>query len=192
MPKVNAQRTKRGEIALQILTAIGAVGLVAVAIAAPNALQIAKLLQKKKPKYSSAALYYSLRKMHRRGLVKFAPGKTGMRVELTDAGRHELSLYEIQRKLLKRPQRWDGHWHMLIFDIAEQRRFVRDALRRTLLTFGFYRLQDSVWVFPYPCEDVLELLRTKYKIRHDAIYLSANYIADDRALREHFSLKRSK
>lgn len=182
-------RAKKGEVALCILRGIGIAGLLVIAVAAPNAMQIVPLFQEKKPRYTKTALYYSLRNLQRRGLIRLVRRPNGCRVELAEKGQKELSLYEIQEKMLKRPKRWNGIWHLLIFDIAEERRSVRDALRRTLTTFGFYRLQDSVWAFPYPCEDVLELLRTKYRVRHDALYLSVKYLANDRAPREHFGLQ---
>lgn len=190
LEKDKVERARKGEIALSVLRGIGIAGLLVIAVAAPNAMQIVPLFQEKKRRYTKTALYYSLRNLQRRGLVRLVRGRNGWRVELTEKGRREFLLYEVQEKLLVRPKRWDGIWHLLIFDIAEERRGIRDALRRTLTTFGFYRLQDSVWVFPYPCEEVLELLRTKYRIRHDALYVSANRIANDRALREHFGLQK--
>ena len=31
--------------------------------------------------------------------------------------------------------------------------------RRKLKEFGFYCLQQSVWIIPYPCQEEIELLR---------------------------------
>lgn len=62
---------------------------------------------------------------------------------------------------------------MLIFDTKEDRKSIREKVRRSLVALGFYRLQDSVWVYPYLCEDVLEMLRTQYGVRHDALYVCA-------------------
>ena len=77
-----------------------------------------------------------------------------------------------------------------MFDIEEKRKNVRNQIRAVLISFGFYRLQDSVWVYPYECEEILELLRTKYKVRHEALYIRAERIAKDEYLRDHFGLKR--
>lgn len=41
---------------------------------------------------------------------------------------------------------WDGFWHLVIFDIPENRRRERDALRRRLVKMGFGRLQDSIYL----------------------------------------------
>lgn len=169
-----------------ILGTIGLAGILIVGIAAPGIFKI--LPGRKRYFYSKKSLDRSLENLKNRGLVKFAPGRIGWRVELTEKGRAEFFSYEIREKILKSPKRWNGDWHLLIFDIEETRKKVRDNVRRTLINLGFVRLQDSVWVYPYPCEEVLELLRTKYGVRHQALYICARKIAKDKWLRKHFGL----
>lgn len=41
---------------------------------------------------------------------------------------------------------WDGKWRIVIFDIPEQKRIVRNLFRRNLKKWGFKYLQKSVWV----------------------------------------------
>ena len=122
-------------------------------------------------------------------MIKFVRGKAGWKVELTTKGFAEFLTYETREKLLKKTKYWDGKWHFLIFDIAEERKRIREQVRRTLISFGFHRLQDSVWVFPYDCEEVLELLRIKYGVRYEALYLRADKLAKDKWLKQHFNLK---
>jgi phenylacetic acid degradation operon negative regulatory protein len=63
----------------------------------------------------------------------------------------------------------DGKWKMIIFDIPEQRREIRDYLRTKLKQLGFKKWQNSIWITPYalPVELVKELrqLSDKYFIR---------------------------
>jgi DNA-binding transcriptional regulator PaaX len=121
-------------------------------------------------------------------LIKFAQGRNGWRLELTENGLMELMAYELRQKLIDSSKPWDGRWRFLIFDIPETRRVTRDQIRRSLISFGFYRLQNSVWVFPYECEEVLELLRINYGVRYDALYLRAEKVAKDQRLRRYFGL----
>ena len=53
---------------------------------------------------------------------------------------------------------------------------------------GFVRLQDSVWIFPYDCEDFIMLLKADLKIGKDALYAIVEKLENDKALREHFHL----
>jgi DNA-binding transcriptional regulator PaaX len=58
---------------------------------------------------------------------------------------------------------------MIIFDIPEQRREIRDFLRTKLKQLGFKKWQNSIWITPYalPSELVKELrqLSDKFFIR---------------------------
>lgn len=43
-------------------------------------------------------------------------------------------------------QSWDGKWRIVVFDIPEQKRLVRDLFRRNLKKWGFKPMQKSVWI----------------------------------------------
>ena len=42
--------------------------------------------------------------------------------------------------------KWDGKWRIVVFDIPEQKRAIRNLFRRNLKKWGFKQLQKSVWV----------------------------------------------
>ena len=178
--------SKKGDIARLILGTIGMAGILVAGIVAPGIFKI--LPNRKRYSYSKKSLDRSLENLKNRGLIKFVPGRISWRVELTERGQAEFFAYEMKEKILKPPKHWNGEWHLLVFDIEETRKKVRDNVRHALVNLGFIRLQDSVWVFPYPCEEVLELLRTKYGVRHEALYVCARKIAKDKWLRKHFDL----
>jgi|SRR3989344_2077547 len=41
---------------------------------------------------------------------------------------------------------WDGKWRIVIFDIPENKKVVRNLFRRNLKKWGFKKWQQSVWV----------------------------------------------
>ncbi len=49
---------------------------------------------------------------------------------------------------LKTTGKWDGRWRLVMFDIPESKRDVRDKLRRSLSKLGMGILQASVWISP--------------------------------------------
>ena len=75
-----------------------------------------------------------------------------------------------------------------MFDIWERRRNVRDELRQTLKEFGFVKVQDSAWAYPYPCEKLLVFLRTHLKLGRGILYVVADEIEHDEQFRLHFKL----
>ena len=187
--KESGGKVSKGQIVKWILAGIGLTGLAVVAMAAPNVFQaFPRNFLKEGKKYSKRSLDQALERLLKKGWVKFVQGRNGWRIELTEAGREQFQAYEMRQKMITPSKRWDGNWHMLVFDIEEDRKLIREKVRRTIEQLGFYRLQDSVWVHPYECEEVLELLRTKYKVRHQALYVCAKKIAKDEWLRRHFGL----
>ena len=77
---------------------------------------------------------------------------------------------------------------MVIFDIKEGRRSLRHTLRETLRAVGFTKLQYSVWVYPYDCEDLITLLKVDFKVGKDLIYVIADSIENDGWLKKRFGL----
>jgi len=51
---------------------------------------------------------------------------------------------------------WDGYWRVVIFDIPETIRGLRDAFREKLREWPFYKLQNSVFVCPYECRQEIK------------------------------------
>lgn len=109
-------------------------------------------------------------------------------MRLTAKGEVKLRKLELRDFKMKRPKRWDERWRVLIFDIKERQRDTRDKVRRTLVAIGFVRLQNSVWVYPYDCEDLVTLLKVDFKIGKDLLYMIVDSIENDRWLRESFGL----
>jgi DNA-binding transcriptional regulator PaaX len=54
---------------------------------------------------------------------------------------------------------WDGRWRMVLFDIPEKDKRLRDKLRRHLLARHFGYLQNSVWVSPDPMDFAREIFK---------------------------------
>ena len=75
-----------------------------------------------------------------------------------------------------------------MFDIKEKRKSTRDKIRHNLFKIGFIRLQDSVWVYPYDCEDFINLMKADFKIGKDLLYVVADKIENDKFLAQHFKL----
>jgi phenylacetic acid degradation operon negative regulatory protein len=69
----------------------------------------------------------------------------------------KISLKELAKK------EWDGLWRLVIFDIKEVDRKIRDQLRNKLKKLGFAMWQKSVYISPHPLvEEVNEYLKTNH------------------------------
>lgn len=84
------------------------------------------------------------------------------------------------------PSRWDRRWRMVIFDVPEQRRVTRDHLRRLLVSYGFKKLQASVWTSPYAVPKEFNQKLWDLGIKNHVLYLLVSEIDYDKTLRRYF------
>lgn len=185
MEKESRKRTRRHNLQRIILETVSAAGVLSVALVAPNALQTLQklgLIPKQRQKEIIHASRYRLVKA---GLL--ARNEHGY-LALTSKGEAKLRRLEACDYKIKRPRKWDRKWRMLIFDIREERRHVRDKIRNTLKAIGFEKLQYSVWVYPHDCEDLITLLKADFKIGKDLLYIISDHIENDQWLKERFGL----
>ena len=170
-----------------ILRAIAGIGTISMAIVAPNALQALKIfgVGKKATAQKNFSYWRSIGRLESDGLVVVERKAGRYSVHLTREREKILSSFSVSRIKKK----WDGRWRIIIFDIAESKRAFRDRVRARLIQFGFLRLQDSVWVFPYDCEDVIAMLKTELKIGQELLYIVALAVENDVFIKRHFDLK---
>jgi len=95
---------------------------------------------------------------------------------------------ETEKTNIAKKRKWDKRWRIVIFDIPERRKSVRTRLRRFMNEYGFVRLQDSVWIYPYDCEDLIALAKANFRIGADVLYIIVEKLERDKYLREHFLL----
>ncbi len=123
-------------------------------------------------------------RLSRKGLVKFENGF----YSATSLGEKLLSDWQMSNYRIKKPRKWDKKWRVIIFDIPEKKKKERDQVREILSTAGFERLQNSVWVYPYDCEDVIGLMKIELGIGKYLLYMIVDQIENDRFLRMDFDL----
>ena len=182
---------RRTKVKQAILATLGIAGVVTLAAVAPNCAQLLKYIIKSPSQRASRYHYIKsvVGKMAKNGLVGFAKNNQGQTVvRLTDRGRKELELYGLGSQTISKPRRWDGKYRLIIFDIKEWKRGVRDELRQWLKQLGFLPLQRSVWVYPYECRQVIVLLKAYFKIGREVLYITADEIENDRWLKREFGL----
>lgn len=109
-------------------------------------------------------------------------------LRLTLKGQRALRQMEVSGFGIVKTKRWDHKWRVLIFDIPEYRKGLRDKIRRTLHAIGFVRLQDSVWVYPHDCEDLVALLKADFKVGKDMLYMIVQELEGDKHLKAHFGV----
>lgn len=170
---------------LHVLWAAGAIGLT---FAFPKAgTSIANfILGKKYCVWRTNQVISRLRKQKYISIKYNSDGSTSVRI--TRNGMIRALTYKIDTMKIQRQIRWDKKWRVIIFDIPNKYRRVRDVFRTRLKQLNLYQLQESVYVSPYPCFDEIEFLRELYGVTFKVQYLLVEKIEDDEFLRSRFDI----
>ena len=187
------KRVRKENLQRILLSSVAAVGVLGVAVLAPNALQIlGQLGLVERGQYGrNSNLSRSMKKLLKNKSLEFQTASNGKKyITITKKGRQQLNIIEARNFNLEKPKRWDRKWRVIIFDITEKQRRTRDQLRITLSEIGFVKLQKSVWVYPYDCEDLIMLLKTDFELIKNLLYMVVDEIENAGWLEKVFHLER--
>jgi len=185
--KRTRERIRKQNLRKAVLTTVAAAGIVTLALTAPNTLQLLKYASGMKSRYRARAQRTADRLISQGYLQKKGRGPRST-VEITSRGEALLARLSIGTAKYKPPEKWDGKWRIVIFDIPEDRAHLRMRLRTMLQAIGFHMLQASVWVYPHDCEDLIVLLKKDFSLGKEVLYIIADEIEGDWLLRRQFDL----
>ena len=103
-----------------------------------------------------------IRYLKKKGYIKIESLEPNEAIILTQKGMEKVLKTTLRLKGKKR--RKDGKWLMVIFDIPERKRTLRDLFRENLQILGFKYLQKSIWVCPYDVLEEVQNLIAKYEL----------------------------
>lgn len=184
MEKESRKRAKRENIQKIVLATISTMGMVGLVLLAPNVLGAMGKLGIISQKRHRDSINRARDRLIQKGLLVREKGM----LRVTPRGETTLRRMELSAQNNLKRRRWDGKWRVLIFDVPEYRRSVREKIRRTLAAVGFMRLQDSVWVYPHDCEDFVALLKADFHIGKDMLYMIVEQLENDERLKGEFGI----
>lgn len=156
------------EVLLGILTVST---VMTMTVLAPNALQALDLFQKRKGKEKLKhpqkeqkvvrAFYY----LKESGWADFRRKGDDYEIILTDKGKKKIRTFNLQTLAIAKPGEWDGKFWQVAADVPTRKyRQGADALRQKLKDMNFYRLQRTLWFYPYDPNLEIEFITRHYGI----------------------------
>lgn len=106
-----------------------------------------------KPELAHWRYNRAMRYLEQRGQIEMTKEKDKIFIKLTKKGKLQALLDRIKINSGD-GKKWDGKWRMVIWDIPESSHRERNRIRYFLKNLGFYRLQFSVFIRPYPIPGV--------------------------------------
>lgn len=186
---------KHGELREIILDALGHSFVIGGLITAPHVilgLGAIKLIANtlKGTEIPTDKIVRVLHNLQKKDLISLEEKDDQIEVKIKSKGITQVTRYSIKALLdfkLKN-KKWQGKWILVIFDVPEDQRNKRDQLRRFLDKMGFYRYQQSVYIFPYECEDEVALIKKILAAEKFIKYVIAEKIEDETHAKRFFSL----
>ncbi len=154
-----------------------------------GAWKIIKGIHKEWKKINRQHLRRIIKEFYHQRLIAFKEKSHGkIEVILTDKGKLKALECKLEEMEIEIPSRWDKKWRIVIFDIPEKKRYQREIFRDKLKKLGFLKIQKSVFIFPYPCEDEINFLVEVLKIRRYVRIVLAKNITNQEELLLKFNL----
>ncbi len=157
-----------------ILKGLVIAGMAGSIIVAPNLVLLGgkalEYLDKRGRKLKDARVMYHMR---RRNLVEYRRRPDGtFELQITKQGLRREQKLKLDTLSIRRPDKWDRKWRLVLFDIPEVNRRSRTALSTKLRELKFFQLQKSAWLHPFPCGGELDIIKKIYAIPESCIILT--------------------
>lgn len=150
-----------------------------------------RLLRGVRKEWNKRNTRLAIERLHKKKLVDYQEmPDSSFRIVATKKGKDVIRKIDLEKMSIEKPTRWDRKWRLVAFDISEERKKGREALRNMLYQLGFYKLQRSIFVHPYPCDIEIDLVRNAFEIRpHEVMIVVAESISQEARLKKFFRLQ---
>lgn len=154
-----------------------------------NYFKIIDVVSKDWKKIKRDRLYRIVKEFYQERLIDYKENNDGtVNVILTKDGQKKALKFKLDEMEIKIPAKWDGKWRIVIFDIPDRFKKAREALRKKLRDLGFIKLQESVFVLPYECEDEINFIMEVFLIRPFVRFMEVVSFTNEEQIRLKFNL----
>lgn len=177
-----------------VLKLVAAGAFIAGSIVAPNLSKLAKPLirdlseDKSWKRFNVPYLKRKLKRLENQKLVRFGADGTKQVVEITTEGRKRIIKFALNDIKVVRPSSWNGRWWLVTYDIPKTHNPTRYQISQYLKMWGFYPLEDSVFLHAYPCEKEVTFLREFLGVGKWIRIFFVDKIENDKIFREFFGI----
>lgn len=172
-------KKRKIELTKNILSFVGAAGTVSLLVLFPGLAKLIGPMTRTRQSRHVGLVNQALKRLEHKGLIEITVRGVNKFINLTPQGMILMQKIKIGKIRIKKQKSWDEKWRIVIFDVKEKDKIIRNRLRDTLRGLGFKKLQHSVWVYPYPCDEVVELIRRAYGLGRNVLYFTSNRFPGD-------------
>lgn len=124
--------------------------------------------------HNEQAVRAAISRMNKQGWIVSRKQGNKSYYYLTPRGARRMD--EAAKRIFKlQPEKWDGSWYMFTYTIPEEKRSIRDELRKELVWSGFGLLANSFWISPNNQKEQVRQMMDKYEIQDFVHFFTAKY-----------------
>ena len=177
-------KEKAATITQAMLEILMIAGVITLASILSNGRASSKLFPKL-GKYSVYRIRQALDRLKFQDMIEFDNDDEDAPIILTTKGLRRAMKYEFLR-IFSRPIKWDHFWRLIMFDIPE-RTGKRRAFQHALVSSGFYRIQNSVYVSPIDLKNQITEYAKLHCVSSRVIITTTSSLgASESSARNHF------
>lgn len=180
------KKYEHGEITEIILSTLLVVGVVAVAVTMPNAVQLFKYFNPKNS-FERSRVKKSVTRLERGGFIEPKGDQKGLFI-LTPKGREKAMRYAIERMKIASQKTWDKKWRIIMFDVPEDKMQARRAINLALKRLGCAQYQKSVFITPFPCKKEIDFVGECFGVRKHIRIVVASDVEGSESLKKSFCI----
>jgi len=143
---------------------------------------------KKWKQFNLGYLLQTLRRLQKQKLVEIKDINGKQRITITQKGKTKILEYAVDELEITKSKAWDKKWRVIVYDIPNRKKYLQELIRETLKNLGFFAIQESVYIIPYPCYKEIEFLREYYHVGPYIKYLLVDKLEDDSVYKTYFGL----
>jgi hypothetical protein len=139
-------------------------------------------------KFKIHRLRANLKRLKEQEFIEIVKHKDYSEIKLTEKGKLRSLNYKLRELKLKKQDKWDGKWRIVMYDIGTIKKIKQNYFRRAIKNLDLYPLQKSVYITPYPCNYEISLIRNQFDLYDEVIYITADYLENEKQLTKFFKI----
>ncbi len=133
-------------------------------------------LKSNQDKKACYAIARALKNLAENGLIEIHKSENRDFVKITKKGKSKLNSIKLEGTDALVPGGWDGLWRIIILDLDESRKNERESLRYLLKKAGFVCVKNTVWVSPYPYENLFMNIKKDLDLSNEIMIIVTDKI----------------
>lgn len=177
-----------GETSQKILLLLGAGLALGLSASPARYFKIIETTGKAWNNIEKRALHRAIKNLYQSKLISIEEKDEISILTLNEKGKEKILKYKLNEMKIPKMEKWDKKWRIVVFDIPEPKKKIRDILRFHLKKLEFFEFQKSIFIHPFDCKNEMEFLIEFYNIRSYVRFIIAEDIDNQLHLKKHFGL----